>query len=181
MSAADRLRGHLDRHVAATPREAWSLGRMRALVRWLAAPLDEHADPTHVTTSAIVVDRAGRVVMHRHRRLGIWLQPGGHVDPGEAPEDAVVREVLEETGCGASHLLGDRPLHVDVHEGPRGHVHLDVRYLLALPPGATFRPATGESQEVAWMTYDEASAHGDTSVAEAVAAARRALEHASLR
>jgi ADP-ribose pyrophosphatase YjhB (NUDIX family) len=176
MSATDRLLEHLDRHVPASPREAWSLGRMRALVRWLGAPLDETADPTHVTTSAIVVDGAGRVVMHRHKRLGTWLQPGGHVDPGEALEDAVAREVLEETGREARHLLGDRPLHVDVHEGPRGHVHLDVRYLLSLPEGTAFRPASGESQVVVWMTYGDAASHGDLSVAEAVAAARRVLE-----
>lgn len=178
MNAADRLLEQLDRHVPASPREAWSLGRMRALVRWLGAPLDETADPTHVTTSAIVVDGAGRVVMHRHKRLGTWLQPGGHVEPGEAPEDAVVREVLEETGREPRHLLGDRPLHVDVHEGPRGHVHLDVRYLLALPEGTGFRPASDESQVVVWMTYDDASAHGDLSVTEAVAAARRLLDPA---
>jgi len=166
---------HLDAHEPATVREERSLAQMRGLVRWLLDPLDEHADPTHVTASAIVVDADGCVVMHRHKRLGIWLQPGGHVDPGETPADAVVREVREETGLDAGHVLDDRPLHVDVHEGPRGHVHLDIRYLLRLPVGAAFAPGPRESQVVRWMTYAEAAAAGDQSVAEAVAAATRAV------
>jgi ADP-ribose pyrophosphatase YjhB (NUDIX family) len=176
VSTVDRLLGHLEAHEPASPLEAASLRRMLALVRWLPRPLDETADPMHVTASAIVVDGAGHVVMHRHKRLGIWLQPGGHVDPGETPEGAVVREVEEETGARATHLLDDRPLHVDVHEGPRGHVHLDVRYLLRLDPGTPFRPAPDESQAVRWMPYAEAASRGDRSVADAVDAARRAVE-----
>jgi ADP-ribose pyrophosphatase YjhB (NUDIX family) len=38
------------------------------------------------------------VVLHRHRVLGIWVQPGGHIDSGETPWDAAVRETAEETG-----------------------------------------------------------------------------------
>ena len=39
--------------------------------------------PTHVTASGIVVGRRG-TVLHRHKRLGIWMQPGGHIDAGES-------------------------------------------------------------------------------------------------
>jgi hypothetical protein len=63
----------------------------------LAQPFDEHADPVHVTASAIVIGPRG-VVLHRHKRLGLWLQPGGHIDTGEAPWDAALREAREETG-----------------------------------------------------------------------------------
>ena len=43
----------------------------------LAEPYSEAAGPVHVTGSAIVVGRRG-VVLHLHKRLGTWLQPGGH-------------------------------------------------------------------------------------------------------
>lgn len=151
--------------------------RIGALLAWLPRPFDEHADPTHITVSAIV--RAGEeVVLHRHRRLGIWLQPGGHVEGDESPDDAVLREIREETGLVTSHPAeGPVLIHVDVHEGGRGHLHLDLRYLLAAPVGAPLRPAAGESAEVGWFTREDALEVTDTSAAAAVEAA---FEHVTI-
>lgn len=166
----DRLRAQLEAHEPREPREVRSLGRTLALLDWLPAPLDELADPTHVTASAIVVGGDDRVLLHRHKRLGIWLQPGGHVDPGESCEDAALREVAEETGL-QGRLVSDDPLHVDVHEGPRGHVHLDVRWLVQVAAGAAPAPAAGESQDVQWFTVPAALAVTDLAAANAIRAA----------
>lgn len=126
----------------------------------LDAPFDEHADRTHVTASAIVLSPAG-VVLHRHKRLGVWLQPGGHVDPAETPAEAAVREVREETGLVACHAWEPPHIvHIDVHPGGRGHTHLDVRYLLHAPPDPPAPPA-GESQRVGWYPLDEAIGMAD--------------------
>ena len=97
------------------------------------------ADPTHITGSALIVGPRG-IVLLRHRRLGIWVQPGGHVDPGETPWDAARREAIEETGLPVR-FLGTQPelAHVDVHPGGRGHTHLDLRYLF---DGRRRRPGT---------------------------------------
>ena len=48
----------------------------------------------------VVFDEAGRVLLIRDRN-GFWVFPKGHIDPGETPEEAAVREVLEETGVRA--------------------------------------------------------------------------------
>ena len=40
----------------------------------------------------------GKVLLHLHRKLGMWLPPGGHIERDEIPDDAAVREVFEETG-----------------------------------------------------------------------------------
>jgi len=165
-----RLRAQLHDHVAREAREQRSLRRTIAMLDWLRDPLEETADPTHVTGSAIVLGSDGRILLHRHKRLGIWLQPGGHVDPEETCEQAALREVAEETGLEAT-LAGDAPLHVDVHEGPRGHVHLDVRWLVHVPAGATPAPAAGESQDVTWFGAAEALDRTDLAAANAIRAA----------
>lgn len=170
----ERLRAQLATHRARNAAEAASLSRALSLVDWLPDPLLEDADPTHVTGSAIVLDDDGRVLLHRHKRLGIWLQPGGHVDPGESCEQAAVRETAEETGVVATHHEPPVLVHVDVHEGPRGHVHLDVRWLLHAAGGQVPSPAPGESPHVAWLTPQEAIERTDPAAASAI---RAALAH----
>lgn len=120
---------------------------------------DQDVDPVHITGSAIVVGDRG-VVLLRHKRLGLWLQPGGHVDAGETPWDGALREAAEETGLdvafaavgvdGVPHLV-----HVDVHAGGRGHTHLDLRYLV-VAGDADPDPPDGESQEIGWFDWPAA-------------------------
>lgn len=159
-------------HQPTSPREAASRRTMLGYLQWLPRPLDEDADPVHVTGSAIVLDGRGRTLLHRHKRLGRWLQPGGHVDPGESPAQAAVREAIEETGLAVWHPDGTpRLVNVDVHEGGRGHLHLDLRYVLAADGDAPFAPAAGESPDLRWVDVTDIGAWGDTSVSEAVRAA----------
>ena len=118
-------------------------------------PFDRDAGPAHITGSAIVVSQAG-VLLHQHRREAKWLQPGGHVDAGETPWDAAVRETFEETGIHGGHP-GSSPylLDLDIHETSAGHTHLDMRYLL-LAEGVAPSPPAGESQEVEWFDWERA-------------------------
>ncbi|MCU1362054.1 MAG: putative hydrolase [Ilumatobacteraceae bacterium] len=126
----------------------------------LDRPFDESADRVHVTGSAIVVGKRG-VVLHKHKRLGLWLQPGGHIEAGETPWDAALREAHEETGLDVSFPAdGPRLVHVDVHAGGRKHIHLDLRYVLDAPD-VTPTPPAGESQEVRWFPWYKAIAIAD--------------------
>lgn len=142
--------------------------RTLRLLDWLADPFSRDADPTHVTASAIVVDPVGRVLLHRHVRLGIWIQPGGHVEPGEDVVTAAVRETLEETGVVARPVDdGAALLHVDIHEGPLGHVHLDVRSLLVAADGSEPGP------DAVWEAPEVAVARADRSLRDALRALAR--------
>jgi 8-oxo-dGTP pyrophosphatase MutT (NUDIX family) len=168
------LRAAIAAHVPGDAAEHRSCDQTLQALEVLASPFDQHADPTHVTGSAIVTDGAGQVVLHRHKRLGIWLQPGGHVDPGEQLAAAAVRETREETGLSARHPAGGPDLlHVDVHPGPRGHRHLDIRFLLVAEADQPLAPADGESPEVAWFTLAAAHDVADASLAAAIAALER--------
>ncbi len=77
----------------------------------------------------------------KHGKLGRWLQPGGHIEPGENPIQAALREVSEETGLTSAvhswHCEHPFPIDIDVHEIPANdekdepaHLHVDFRYLV---------------------------------------------------
>ncbi|MDP1792850.1 MAG: GrpB family protein [Acidimicrobiales bacterium] len=138
---------------AVDAREAESVRRFLELAPSLERPFDEDADPVHVTGSALVVSERG-VILLKHKRLGLWLQPGGHIDPGETPAQAAVRESCEETGLRVN-LLEDALIHLDVHPGPKGHTHLDLRYLCAAPPDDP-QPPEDESPDTFWFGWDDA-------------------------
>ena len=156
-------------------REAGSLMAFIEHFDRLDHPFSEHADVVHVTGSSIVVGPRG-VVLHRHKRLGIWLQPGGHIEPGELPWEGARRETLEETGLDAMHpSTGPELVHVDVHPGPRGHTHLDLRYLLHAPDADPSPPA-GESPDARWFGWDDAIAIADVGLIGALRSVRASME-----
>jgi len=56
--------------------------------------------PTDLTVSAVVEDDGRYLLVEEHAMGQVVLnQPGGHIEAGESPEEAVIREALEETGC----------------------------------------------------------------------------------
>lgn len=160
------VRRQVSSFAAATGREVAAQERFLAELARLERPFDRDADPVHVTGSAIVTGPAG-TVLHWHKRLGGWMQPGGHIDPGEAPWEAALRETIEETGLPARHpASGPLLLHLDAH--PAGeHVHLDLRYLLVSADVAP-SPQPGESQLVRWYPLGEALGLADESLAGAL-------------
>ena len=65
-----------------------------------------------LVVGAVIVDRQGHAYIHRRgpdRTLfpGCWDIPGGHVEPGETPLDALAREVYEETGWRLSRIVAE--------------------------------------------------------------------------
>jgi 8-oxo-dGTP pyrophosphatase MutT (NUDIX family) len=150
MTDVDRVRALVASRPPVDEREAESQRVFLAELDRLERPFDEDADPVHVTGSAVVIGPRG-VLLHLHKRLGLWLQPGGHIDPGETPEEAALREVREETGFTCT---DPRFVHLDVHAGGRGHTHLDLRYLVEADGDPS--PAQGESQDVRWFDWGEA-------------------------
>lgn len=154
LGVRERVRAAVVARVPIDHRESESLERFVEAFDLLDQPFSQEADPVHVTGSAVVVGPRG-VLLHRHKRLGIWLQPGGHVDPGETPWAAALREAREETGLDVRFVGSPELVHVDVHPGPRGHTHLDLRYLVD-GGHADPSPPPGESQEIGWFDWPAA-------------------------
>ena len=85
----------------------------------------------------------------------------------------VLGDVLDEAGQKLAAELGEaaRFVHLDVHPGPRGHTHLDVRYVLVAPPDDP-APPDGESPDVRWFSWDDAMAIAEPGLIGALSAAR---------
>jgi len=120
----------------------------------------------HLTSSALVIDPArGRVLLTLHKKLGMWLQMGGHCEEGDPTvEAAALREATEESGITGLTLLPGGPVRLDRHPIPAPcHWHLDVQYA-ALAPADAVAQISEESLDLRWFGYDEVAGVADTSV-----------------
>jgi 8-oxo-dGTP pyrophosphatase MutT (NUDIX family) len=99
----------------------------------------------HLTASGLIINEEGKVLLLKHKKLGVWLYPGGHVEKEETPDQALVREVKEETGLEIEIIsnkdedLADELNDVDVLHHPYAilcerignddqHYHIDLVY-----------------------------------------------------
>lgn len=155
----------LSRYLAHFPDEAQRLAALR----------DQLLDPTgedifarstmrgHITASALVLsaDHRSLLLIH-HRVIGRWLQPGGHVEPGQDLWASACREVAEETGVSAIERLalgpfGAIPIDIDTHaiaantrKGEGAHWHHDFLYLARAEANAALQAQLDEVHAVQW-------------------------------
>lgn len=110
-----------------------------------------------------VVERRGKLLLTHWRRghLHGWTLPGGGIDPGEDPRDAVVREVFEETGLQArvGKLVGiDSRVMIrdEVPEGTDAELHtIRIIYRATASDGPLQHEVGGSSDEARWVPIRE--------------------------
>jgi 8-oxo-dGTP pyrophosphatase MutT (NUDIX family) len=153
------------------PPDAEQADLRSAYLRHLAA----HADgmwrscvPEHLTTGVLIMsaDRR-RVLLTLHWAIRLWLQTGGHCEPGDATiAGAALREGQEESGIDGLRL---DPVPVRLARHPAGchpdgpTVHLDVQFVAVAPPDARER-RSAESLDLDWFAVDALPADTDDQV-----------------
>ena len=114
-----------------------------------------------------------QLLLHMHKKLGVLLQPGGHVELNENQWQAICHEVDEETGYDMSQLqllqprerlrgLTDAQLHPiavcqSTHDfdGDSSHRHTDTAYAFVTAQDPKGSPSDGESTDLRWLTVHE--------------------------
>ena len=123
-----------------------------------AYPYARTSKPGHITASGLVI-KDNEVLLIFHPYIKRWFQPGGHVDEGESPIEAAIREVYEETGfvCELD-PENIEPIDIDIHEipanlkkGEDAHFHIDLLYRLKV----LRQEKSIEDIECRWFTLND--------------------------
>jgi 8-oxo-dGTP pyrophosphatase MutT (NUDIX family) len=160
-----RLLAELAAYAPADERERAMVERVRAFVAEYEDCFERTQLAGHVTGSAWIVDRAGTAaLLLHHRKLGKWLQPGGHADGDPDVRAVALREAQEETCLRTLTFASAGIYDVDAHDIPArdaepAHVHYDIRF--AFRADRDDAPVTSaESHAVAWVPLDEIERRG---------------------
>ncbi|GAB3048744.1 NUDIX hydrolase [Stenotrophomonas tumulicola] len=156
----DRLRKLLQAHAAEVPMQS-------ALADEFGTLLDDPVDPFlrervagHFTASAWLVSADGtRVLLTHHRKLGRWLQLGGHADGDHDLARVAMNEAEEESGLTGLVLDDPAIFDLDKHWIPErgdvaGHWHYDVRFVIRAGASEAF-VVSEESLDLAWRPVAE--------------------------
>jgi ADP-ribose pyrophosphatase YjhB (NUDIX family) len=143
----------------------------------------ESTQITRDFTATTFVVQNDRTLLLLHRKLGIWVPPGGHIDPNELPDQAALREVREESGLEAELFDQGRPIGmirilpqpycILLENISPDHQHIDLIYF-AKVCGGSLQHAEREAQAVRWFSWEEL---GEPQIAEDIRElGRRAIE-----
>jgi 8-oxo-dGTP pyrophosphatase MutT (NUDIX family) len=112
----------------------------------------------HITGSGLVI-KDGKALLIFHPYIKQWFQPGGHIEDGEFPIEAAIREVYEETGILCESIEGQLdPVDIDLHEipanpkkGEGAHLHIDLLFVLQVIEERD----SPEDIQKAWVPFDQ--------------------------
>ena len=149
-------------YLARWPAEAGCVAHFIELVQEQGDPYVRERLAGHLTASSLLVSADGRrTLLTHHRKLGLWLQPGGHADGDRDLGRVALREAEEETGLPGLVLepaIFDLDRHpIPEHKGVPAHWHYDVRYVVRAGMDERFT-VSEESHALAWRDITEVAA-----------------------
>jgi 8-oxo-dGTP pyrophosphatase MutT (NUDIX family) len=122
----------------------------------------------HFVATGFVFNASNEILMIKHKKLGVWLPPGGHIDENELPCDAALREIFEETGVTAKIVTAaqeidipapsshgyELPLPMEILlediEGTGLHNHIDMVYI-CVAENEALKPQESEVDDIGWF------------------------------
>jgi 8-oxo-dGTP pyrophosphatase MutT (NUDIX family) len=119
----------------------------------------------HFTATTHIVYR-GKVLLHLHKKLNIWIPVGGHIDRDELPQETALREIKEESGLAVKLYnpdqqveMGDtkqliRPMYILLEKINEFHQHIDFIYF-AQSNTFELKPEESETNNLQWFTIEE--------------------------
>lgn len=144
----------------------------------------------HFTVSVYVVHN-DKVLLHKHKKAKILLPVGGHIDLNELPEEAAIRETLEEAGIVVELYDLDKlkyenistererilvnPMHTVLGEIEKGHEHIDFVFY-AKSMSEELKPGENESNCLAWYSESELESIKDELLKDIYVMAKEAIE-----
>ena len=156
---SEALAEQFDRYAMHHPDERAEAERFTVFLRSAPTVFDRAHAVGHFTGSAWLVSADGeRVLLTHHRKLGRWLQLGGHADGDADLARVALREAEEESGL-ARLEVESTPFDIDCHWIPErgqepGHFHYDVRYVVRAIGDEAFA-VSEESLALAWKPVAE--------------------------
>lgn len=104
-----------------------------------------------------------KFLLIKHKKMGKWVQPGGHIELNENPEEAAIREVFEETGLKVE-LIGKRipreedfilPLAIQKNIVKDNHIHIDFVYVAKIISNNEIKQNIEETDGIDWFSLEE--------------------------
>jgi len=163
------LLSQLDQIQAFDESENRYIQRTKVLISKNPNILNMNCEVGHVTGSALILDiKSKKILLHKHKKLDVWLQFGGHPDYELSIIEVAKREAAEESSLTDLTLVSpyedkSLPIDIDLHtidqkdQRPE-HLHADFRYFLATEKPETLAAAAGESDDFWWITPEEGMA-----------------------
>jgi 8-oxo-dGTP pyrophosphatase MutT (NUDIX family) len=154
-----RVRSSLLKYIPANSDQAGTRVQMLSFLMEHADALERTCLEGHFTASALVIAVEGeRGLLTLHKKLGRWLQVGGHCDGDGNLAATALREATEESGIEDLEV-DPRPIDLDMHripacKGEPEHWHLDARFLVYAPPQAELK-MSDESLDLKWIDFEK--------------------------
>ena len=125
--------------------------------------LGDNMDKDYCASAFVINPINKKILLEYHNEFERWVQPGGHIEKNETPEETALREVWEETGVKIR-LLGERfpreqdfirPLGIQKNRTISGKIHIDIIYPAVPINEVDHIDSDNDIQKIGWFTRNE--------------------------